>query len=363
MAEAEDVLTDAARHATEYAQGLWRRHRPARRAASAAPPATSRAAWTCCSSPCSAAASALRVAQPPAPPHWLARWAAATWLAAPAGRTARHGRATSIWLPAFRLRDSRSRKRWRSLRLQALRQAMRAVARRRRRLVRCMPDPLAARPAPAARGAGRRTMSSSAALPGVGHGSGAPATRLPAGARRRSRPAAGAAPHRAARPRSLMRRARSPGSRLPRRAHSRTLPLPASAEQVLDRLSGFMTCWRRAGCEASRAARSGATRGPAHFRRHLPGRSGRRPARPAETDARTRRPPRRARLARRPEVREAEPGRGRPGSRAPGWCRARAAERSGRGSRWACSARPTATRPPPPRSSRTRCPNCPRRGW
>ena len=28
MAEAEDVITDVARHATVYAQGLWRRHRP-----------------------------------------------------------------------------------------------------------------------------------------------------------------------------------------------------------------------------------------------------------------------------------------------------------------------------------------------
>ena len=29
MAEAEDVIADAARHATVYAQALWRRHRPA----------------------------------------------------------------------------------------------------------------------------------------------------------------------------------------------------------------------------------------------------------------------------------------------------------------------------------------------
>jgi nitric oxide reductase NorD protein len=28
MAEAEDVITDVARHATVYAQALWRRHRP-----------------------------------------------------------------------------------------------------------------------------------------------------------------------------------------------------------------------------------------------------------------------------------------------------------------------------------------------
>ena len=31
MAEAEDVITDAARHATQFAQALWRRHRPADR--------------------------------------------------------------------------------------------------------------------------------------------------------------------------------------------------------------------------------------------------------------------------------------------------------------------------------------------
>ena len=28
MAEAEDLITDVARHATVYAQALWRRHRP-----------------------------------------------------------------------------------------------------------------------------------------------------------------------------------------------------------------------------------------------------------------------------------------------------------------------------------------------
>ena len=29
MAEAEDVITDVARHATVFAKALWRRHRPA----------------------------------------------------------------------------------------------------------------------------------------------------------------------------------------------------------------------------------------------------------------------------------------------------------------------------------------------
>ena len=51
MAEAEDVITDVARHATIYAQDLWRRHRgaPARGAGRGHPRSrTSRGASICC---------------------------------------------------------------------------------------------------------------------------------------------------------------------------------------------------------------------------------------------------------------------------------------------------------------------------
>ncbi|MDI1260686.1 VWA domain-containing protein [Aquabacterium sp.] len=73
MAEAEDVITDAARHATVFTRDLWRRHR-----AASGEPAPLRlsdvaqrldllieAVW--------GHRFALRAAQPPAPPSWLAR--------------------------------------------------------------------------------------------------------------------------------------------------------------------------------------------------------------------------------------------------------------------------------------------------
>lgn len=74
MAEAEDVITDAARHATIYAQALWRRHRP--------PPAGPPRLHLADVAPrldllVSAALGIrlqLRAAQPPAPPTFLSRW-------------------------------------------------------------------------------------------------------------------------------------------------------------------------------------------------------------------------------------------------------------------------------------------------
>lgn len=71
MAEAEDVITDVARHATVYVQDLWRRHRPA-----AAGPAPLRLADVAQRLDLLIAAVfgrsfALRVAQPPVPPTWL----------------------------------------------------------------------------------------------------------------------------------------------------------------------------------------------------------------------------------------------------------------------------------------------------
>ena len=71
MAEAEDVITDVARHATVFAQDLWRRHR--------APPAGPQP--LCLADVAQrldlliaavfGRSFALRVAQPPAPPTWL----------------------------------------------------------------------------------------------------------------------------------------------------------------------------------------------------------------------------------------------------------------------------------------------------
>ena len=71
MAEAEDVITDVARHATVYAQGLWRRHRDV--SASAAPVRLADIAQRLdlLIAAVFGRSFPLRVAQPPAPPTWL----------------------------------------------------------------------------------------------------------------------------------------------------------------------------------------------------------------------------------------------------------------------------------------------------
>lgn len=74
MAEAEDVITDAARHATIYAQRLWRRHRPP----PPGPPVLQLAdvAQRLDLLICAALGPGLllRPAQQPAPPTFLSRW-------------------------------------------------------------------------------------------------------------------------------------------------------------------------------------------------------------------------------------------------------------------------------------------------
>ncbi|NLD67840.1 MAG: VWA domain-containing protein [Limnobacter sp.] len=124
MAEAEDVITDVARHATIYARGLWRRYRP--------PPKGPRllelgdvaerldlllvAAF--------GRGFALRVAQPPAPPTWLARLMRRSVPVRRHALPATDG--SGIWLPAqLPLPDpSQAIDRYR---IMAMQQAMRAV--------------------------------------------------------------------------------------------------------------------------------------------------------------------------------------------------------------------------------------------
>lgn len=99
MAEAEDVIADAARHATVYAQALWRRHRPA----PPGPPVVTLAEVAPRLDLLIAAAFGasfpLRAAQPPPPPTLLMRWAgrhsAPLQRAALPGTDGRH-----LWLPA-----------------------------------------------------------------------------------------------------------------------------------------------------------------------------------------------------------------------------------------------------------------------
>lgn len=129
MAEAEDVITDAARHATIFARELWHRHR-----ATPSGPAP----WQLSDvaprldlliNAVFGRGFALRVAQPPTPPSWLGRVMFPGRLAPPHDAVpATDGH--SIWLPAtFRLRNGLHEdttavtERFRTM---ALQQAMRA---------------------------------------------------------------------------------------------------------------------------------------------------------------------------------------------------------------------------------------------
>ena len=74
MAEAEDVITDAARHATIYAQKLWRRHRPAPPGPPVLQLADVAARLDLLVTAALGPGLSLRPAQPPAPPTFLSRW-------------------------------------------------------------------------------------------------------------------------------------------------------------------------------------------------------------------------------------------------------------------------------------------------
>ncbi|WP_029528410.1 nitric oxide reductase activation protein NorD [Polaromonas glacialis] len=99
MAEAEDVITDAARHATVYAQALWRRHRPAPAGPAALQLADMARRLDLLVAAAFGLSLTLRAAQPPARPSWIGRKLLRHQL--PVGHQAipaTDGR--SIWLPA-----------------------------------------------------------------------------------------------------------------------------------------------------------------------------------------------------------------------------------------------------------------------
>lgn len=124
MAEAEDVITDAARHATVYAQDLWRRHRPATTAVQPLRLADVARRIDLLLAAVFGHGFPLRVAQAPAPPTWLARWMRRDALPhQPAPLPATDG--SSLWLPPTfpGLPDARALE---LFRLHALRQAVRA---------------------------------------------------------------------------------------------------------------------------------------------------------------------------------------------------------------------------------------------
>jgi nitric oxide reductase NorD protein len=125
MAEAEDVITDVARHATVYAQGLWRRHRPR-----PAGPAPLRLADVAQRLDLLIAAVfgrsfPLRVAQQPAPPTWLSGLFMRQRIP-PVRHAIPMTDDVSIWLPAtFAVQDSaEATDRFRTM---ALQQATRCI--------------------------------------------------------------------------------------------------------------------------------------------------------------------------------------------------------------------------------------------
>ncbi len=125
MAEAEDVITDAARHATIYAQRLWRRHRPP----PPGPPVLQLADVAARLDLLIAAALGgtwpLRAAQAPAPPTFLSRWLQRG--EPPPEREAVPGTdGTSIWLMRTLIADQGMEAATERLRTLALVQAMRA---------------------------------------------------------------------------------------------------------------------------------------------------------------------------------------------------------------------------------------------
>lgn len=126
MAEAEDVITDATRHATIYASALWRRHRPATPGPAALQLADVASRLDLLASAVFGRGFSLRVAQVPAPPTWLNKLMLRGQ--APAHRTALPATdGHSIWLPAsFGPGETQGAaiERYRVLMLQ---QAMRAV--------------------------------------------------------------------------------------------------------------------------------------------------------------------------------------------------------------------------------------------
>lgn len=126
MAEAEDVITDVARHATVYAQNLWRRHRPA--AAGPVPVQLADMAQRLDLLVCAVFGRSfrLRVAQPPAPPTWLAGIFGRNQLPAARGAVpATDGH--SIWLPGSVGPADAPHAAAERLRAMALQQGMRAL--------------------------------------------------------------------------------------------------------------------------------------------------------------------------------------------------------------------------------------------
>lgn len=125
MAEAEDVITDAARHATVFVQTLWRRHRQ-RTAAPALALADVAARLALLGSAAFGREFVLRPAQPPAPRTWLDKLLRRNE-APPAAQALPATDGISIWLPRGYPELADDGAALARYRLQMLRLAMRAV--------------------------------------------------------------------------------------------------------------------------------------------------------------------------------------------------------------------------------------------
>jgi nitric oxide reductase NorD protein len=126
MAEAEDVITDVARHATVFARDLWRRHRPASTRPTPVQLVDVAQRLDLLIAAVFGRSFALRVAQPPAPPTWLRRVFLHHQLPPQhAAIPATDG--NSIWLPTSFGIDEEAPKSVGRFRTIALRQAMHCV--------------------------------------------------------------------------------------------------------------------------------------------------------------------------------------------------------------------------------------------
>lgn len=126
MAEAEDVITDAARHATIFARALWLRHRPPARGPLPVQLADMAGRLDLLASAVFGRSFAVRVAQPPAPPTWLNKLFLRGQ--APAHHAALPGTdGVSIWLPASLGSGAGRDQAAEHYRILMLQQAMRAV--------------------------------------------------------------------------------------------------------------------------------------------------------------------------------------------------------------------------------------------
>lgn len=128
MAEAEDVITDAARHATIYARALWRRHHPL--VAGPQPLRLGDVAQRLdlLITGVFGRSYVLRVAQAPAPPSWLARLLLRYPLPPRGAQALAATDDHSVWLPAaLPTQDGNSDAAAQRFRVLALQQAMRAA--------------------------------------------------------------------------------------------------------------------------------------------------------------------------------------------------------------------------------------------